>query len=131
MGVYHPPYNATNRSTPDSLLILDFADAISNLLPNHKNLIVSGDFNIHVNNVSNDDAIFLLDAMSALDFTHYVNTATHYHGNILDLIFTNTSLIPIRKCVGEFVCDHKIVLCYTKLEKPPLTVNPYAAQGKN
>ena len=122
LGIYHPPYNAATHLPPDSLFITDFADAVASLIPDHRSLVVSGDFNIHINDCSNDDAIFLLDAMSSLGFKQHVSTSTHRCGNTIDLLFTNVDNIPVEKCiVGDFVSDHRIVIGYTKLNNPPLT----------
>ena len=71
-------------------------------------LIIAGDFNIHVNDVDNADARQFLDAMEALGFDQLVNFCTHKSGNILDLMFT---------CIGNkikcgnikldgFISDH-------------------------
>ena len=123
LGVYHPPPNQSNITLPQSIFITDFVDSLSLLIPNYPNLIVSGDFNLHVNDPTNNDAIFLLDAMASIGFTQHVRSATHFHGNILDLIFTIDSQIPVDKCtVGEFVSDHRIVLCTTNLRNPPLII---------
>ena len=55
LGLYHPPSSTTNTS--DLVFTEDLADTISDLLADHKHLIISGDLNIHVNDLANDDAI--------------------------------------------------------------------------
>ena len=75
-------------------------DVLSDLMLGHENLFVIGDFNIHLNDLNDADAIYLLDAMFALGFDEYVKTATHNKGNILDPIFiNNVSTVKVLKLV--------------------------------
>ena len=99
-----------------------FADHLSTTMPDHRCLIVSGDFNIHVNDLANDDAVFFIDAMSALGLDQHVHTSTHQAGNILDLVLTNSNHLPISKCVSsDFISDHRAVVCQTSLGNAPLS----------
>ena len=56
LGVYHPPASSKDQ-VPDSLFIEKFVDATSMLLSDINNLLILGDFNLHMNDVTNDDAI--------------------------------------------------------------------------
>ena len=120
LGLYHPPSSTT--STSDLVFTEDLADTISDLTADHKHLIISGDLNIHVNNLASDDAVFFNEAMSSLGLKQHVTHSTHQAGNILDLVLTNPDCLPISKCVSaDFVSDHRLVICETDLRNAPLT----------
>ena len=53
-----------------------------------KNPIILGDFNIHINDTDNADAITFVDSMEVLGLVQRVSKYTHKAGNILDLIYT-------------------------------------------
>ena len=46
-----------------------------------------GDFNMHINDMSSNDAVIFKDTLTALGLTQNVTTSIHAKGNILDLIF--------------------------------------------
>ena len=74
-------------------------------------MIVLGDFNIHINDENdNEDGIFV-DTMIALSFNQHVSFPTHRTGNILDLVFTETSnSIKVKSCrPGPILSDHTAV----------------------
>ena len=51
--------------------------------------IVVGDFNIHVEDVTNGDAEQFIDMCKAIGLDHHVNSATHHQGHTLDLVLRN------------------------------------------
>ena len=113
LGVYHPP-----EPTP-TLFIDNFLDSIEHLIINHSNLMLSGDFNLHVNDVGDADAIFFIEALSALGLYQHVSQPTHNKGNILDLIFfEDQDDIKITRCTPlDFVSDHRMVVCELNIKK--------------
>ena len=76
-----------------------------------------GDFNIHVNDLNDQDAIFLIEAMSSLGFTQLVKVATHNSGNTIDLIFTEEESSVGNTRVLDFISDHRWVLCDLKIPR--------------
>ena len=88
MAVYHPPPSANHRHTGNEF-ITEFVNFLVDKLSNFiGDLIIAGNFNIHMNEVENVDARQFLDAMEALGFDQLVDFCTHKSGNILDLMFT-------------------------------------------
>ena len=117
--IYRPPASTQNQ-VPPSIFIDRFLDTLQNILITYGNIIIMGDFNLHVNDPSDPDATNLLDAMSALGFKQHVHLATHTSGNTLDLLFTelNSDNTSVQECkIGEFLSDHHIVVGVTKLVK--------------
>ena len=53
IGVYHPALGAT-RNTPVRFLV-QVSELVQYLFTNHKNLVLLGDFNIHVNRLDSQD----------------------------------------------------------------------------
>lgn len=49
VGVYRPPALSTCNQ-----FVVEFFDFIENILPHYKNLLIMGDFNLHINNDTND-----------------------------------------------------------------------------
>ena len=82
LGVYKPP----DGSIPQFLDI--FTELLVDIVTSNTNLVVLGDFNIHVNDRDDPNASIFLDTMTALGLKQQVEGPTHESGNCLDLIFT-------------------------------------------
>ena len=65
IGIYHPPYSVANQITN-----AQFLDEFLNWLPDqiieHKNLIMTGDINLHLNNLDDTDGSTFLDNLEVL-----------------------------------------------------------------
>ena len=59
---------------------------IGEQLVNDKNLVITGDFNVHVNDQEEPDAQIFSDITSALGLNKHINFSTHKVGNTLDLL---------------------------------------------
>ena len=55
-------------------------------LTTHNNIVVSGDFNLHIDDIGNPDAQVFLDLMTVFGLQNHVHFKTHTGGHILDLI---------------------------------------------
>ena len=80
-------------------------------------LIVAGDFNIHVDKVSDPSVRNLSEILSSFGLTQYVDFPTHTSGHCLDLIITkqDDSLIH-RPTIGCLFLDHFTVICNLKIK---------------
>ena len=74
-------------------------------------MIVMGDFNIHLNNENDNEAGIFVDTITALGFNQHVTFPTHWVGNILDLVFTETcNSIKVMSCrPGPILSNHTAV----------------------
>ena len=54
IGIYHPPYSISNSIT-NVIFLDDLMEWLSEQTSQDKNIILAGDFNIHVNNLQNND----------------------------------------------------------------------------
>ena len=120
IGVYKPP------NTSNSIFLEVFTEWIGLCIASDHNIIVAGDFNLHVNKVhSDDDAGNFVDMMIALGLDQRVNFPTHKSGNTLDLIFMEfITGIEITKCQATtYISDHCAILCATSEKKPEMCKN--------
>ena len=78
LGVYRPP----DVSIPKFLDI--FTELLVDIVISNMNLVVVGDFNIHVNDIDDPNARIVLDTMTALGLNQHVKGPTHKSGkNVL------------------------------------------------
>ena len=88
-------------------------------------LIITSDFNIHVNNTNDSDACEFLELVSSRGLKQHVIGLTHEGGHTLDLVITRqydqgqydqvTKSAPM---IDQFVSDHASVLCQLDSVKP-------------
>ena len=55
------------------------------------NLLVAGDFNFHMDNISNNDTRRFLDLLEVADLKQHVEGPTHVAGHTIDLLITRSS----------------------------------------
>ena len=59
------------------MLIDDITNHLTSLLPTTTNIIILGDFNMHINDIHSNDANIFKDTLMALGLTQHVTTSTH------------------------------------------------------
>ena len=89
----------------------------------YNNIIVLGDFNIHINNDQDADANRFKDIMEALGLQQHVSFSMHRYGNTLDHIYTELgSTVIINYCrEGPILSDHTAVICGTNIQRENMT----------
>ena len=93
-------------------------DWIAEASANDKNLVICGDYNMHVNNPNDEDSASFLETNEALGIKQHVTFATHTSGKTLDLIFTeNNGGIGVADCIPDsYISDDCNVLCKLSLK---------------
>ena len=119
LSIYHPSYSTANPVT-DRMFINDFTKWIYDqlVMSDHDNkLIILGDFNIHVNDESDENAHNFMDIIMALGLEQHVNFPTHKAGNTLDLVITEMELKleVTRSSPGPIWLDHCAIDLIVKL----------------
>ncbi len=70
----------------------DFYKQFSKLMSHYNiikdEVIICGDFNIHVNKTEDPDSTKFMAVLSRFNLTQHVNEPTHRLGNIIDLMIT-------------------------------------------
>ncbi|KAF7647739.1 hypothetical protein LDENG_00167380 [Lucifuga dentata] len=97
--VYRPPKRDTN-------FLSEFSDFMSTVLTKYDKIILLGDFNFHVNDYNNSRAMKFLNLLACLNLVQHVQSATHIHGNILDLVITKNINVHIASVAQVPVSDH-------------------------
>ena len=117
VGLYHPPYSSKNP--PNSVFIDEIIDLLTEILPANKNHISLGDFNIHINNNEDVEALIFHESMEALGLKQHSMTPTHKPNNILDLIFTEIlSDIGIEAVeTATYISNHFPVIATLNIKK--------------
>ena len=88
----------------------EFDDFLNHmLLLNHHELIVVGDFNIHVNKSSDQFVKRFIDIFECHGCIQYITESTHQHGNILDLVLSNTDLVSEVSVHDIAISDHYFI----------------------
>ncbi|XP_028399338.1 uncharacterized protein LOC114522790 [Dendronephthya gigantea] len=85
-------------------------------------LLITGDFNIHVDVTDDADAVKLQELLESTGLQQHVNVPTHIHGHTLDLIITRLSenIIASPPRNDHLFSDHMPVHCNLLVNKPDL-----------
>ena len=122
-AVYRPPYSSKHKKTIP-MFITEFSDTLTDLLATYNNdhLIIVGDFNIHVDNLNNQDAKAFMETLNDLGCIQHVNCKTHEAGHTIDLCITpsNTVLNISPPSADAYLSDHAFVQFSVSIPKPPL-----------
>ena len=108
-----------------AMFIDEFTKWIADQLTSDGNILLLGDFNMHINRIYTDvDIKIFTDTMEALGLQQWVDFGTHHLGNTIDLIFTElASKIEMLTCTpGPFISDHCVVKCEIKYKRDRPTV---------
>ena len=118
VSIYHLPYNNKTKVTNADFMD-EYTDWLAETSANDKNLVICGDYNMHVNNPDDEGAASFLETNEALGLMQHVTFATHSSGNTLDLIFTEINGgIGVADCVSDsYISDHCNVLCKLSIRR--------------
>ena len=86
LGIYHPPYSVGQNIT-NVMFLDDLTEFLTDLMASYRNILICGDFNMHIDNTSDMEVQIFMHTMQALGLQQPVSIQTHQAGNILDLIF--------------------------------------------
>ena len=120
-------YSTCNLSSPPlqtnhlshTVFLDEFADYMENFLTTNNNVVIAGDFNLHIDSDEDPVAQLFIDMMAALGLDCHVDFPTHENGHSLDLIFTEMlSEMKIIRCTpGAYLSDHCTMECLLSLKK--------------
>ena len=121
--IYHPPHKG-KHSTTNRMFIDDITELLTNKLPQYQNSILLGDFNIHIEDQMNVDAVMFNETMRALSLEQHVLGPTHVTGNTLDLIFTqlSKSFNITNTTLHGYISDHCMVSVDINIKKQKYTI---------
>ena len=123
--IYRPP-SSENHRVRSSVFFKEFLHYTESIILSKEHLLILGDFNIHVDVLSDPDTRKFLDLLYSLGLEQHVDQPTHIHGHTLDLAITSkaSSIIQTSPRVDRYFSDHGSVVhvCNLKLRKPTYKV---------
>ncbi|CAB3993313.1 Hypothetical predicted protein [Paramuricea clavata] len=119
--VYRIPYSDIHPVST-TIFFDEFAKFLESAVLCTDQLLITGDFNIHVAVTDDDDAVKLQELLESTGLQQHVNVPTHIRGHTLDLIITRRSenmvtSPPRTDCIFS---DHMPVHCNLLVNKPRL-----------
>ena len=122
MAIYRPPYSTINQATTQSFFE-EFTNWMETKSNEYNNIIVLGDFNIHINNDQDADENRFKDIMETLGLQQPVSFSMHRYGKTLDHIYTEIgSTVMIDYCrEGPILSNHTAVICGTNIQRENIT----------
>ena len=121
--IYRPPPSSANGFTID-LFFNEFSSLLEQLEFSSGKLLITGDFNIHVNDASDTTALKFLDLLDSFNLIQHINMPTHRNSNTLDLIIARLDKqIFCNLSVNDpLISDHFVLHCNLNLAKPTTAV---------
>ena len=90
-------------------------------------LVIVGDFNIHVDDLHDVTASRFCDLLDAFGLVQHLRGSTHTRGHTLDLVITRPMCVPTLLVVDTPIfSDHALITCCLTIERP----SPTALQRK-
>ena len=99
-NIYRPPSSlAKSRHTASfSQFLEDFQTLISSISTTPHEFLITGDFNIHVDDLTDSNALKFISLLDLANLTQHVPFSTHCHSHTLDLVITTSDsllLLPL------------------------------------
>ena len=119
ISIYRPPKSVVNKCS-----FSDFLEELSNLLEititSAGHIVIAGDFNIHIDDKNNSDAVKFLDLIDSFGLVNHVKHSTHDKGHILDLLLTREEDQCLSFVNIDFTLpsDHAAIHATTQVRKP-------------
>ena len=121
--IYRTPYSAAHPVTT-SVFLEEFSNYLETVILSSEPLLITGDFNIHVDDARDSDATRFLDLLASMGLEQHVDKPTHISGHTLDLMITPCSdtLIGIKPRTDYLFSDHFTVTCDLIIGRPAPSV---------
>jgi len=122
-NIYRPP-SSSAVSKPFSVFLDEFNSFLSFAATTPHEFLITGDFNIHLDNLTDHLTSQFLSLLSSFNLTQHVDFPTHDKNHILDLVITSSdsSLAPSLSSTQCSPSDHFPV--FTKLSINPTPLPP-------
>ena len=115
--VYRPPPSQKNRLSV-TLFLDEFSSLLEKLVISNGPLLITGDFNFHLDNPSDRAAARFQVMLDVFDLKQHVRDSTHKNGHILDLVITRSrdQLVRNVRVSDPVISDH----CAVRWKSPAL-----------
>ena len=92
VGIYHASPSELHKHTITTFTD-EFLEKYAEFGAKYNNMLIVGDFNIHVEHVTNGDAEQFIDMCKAIGLDQHVNFMIHHHGYTLDIVITELNSV--------------------------------------
>jgi len=122
-NIYRPPQSNTKSRhyVSFSQFLEDFQTLVSSVSTSPHEFLITGDFNIHVDDLADSNAIQFLSFLDHANSTQHVLLPTHRHCYTLDLVITsaNFTLSPTVISLPISPTDHFLIIYSLKITNSP------------
>ena len=117
--LYKPPPSSSSGLS-HKLFISEFTDYLELHIATTKQLVLLGDFSIHVNKTDDRDAVEFSNLLDQFGLVQHVSDATHRRGHTLDLVLSRLHDTIVQDTYAQDHCfpDHYPVLLRLLTEHP-------------
>ncbi len=109
-----------------SSFISEFSEFLAIIHTSYNRILITGDFNLHVDDTSDAISREFLNLLNCLDFKQHITQPTHNRGHTLDLVISHGLSIGVSSVVDLAVSDHYCVFfnitSFNQQEAPVRTV---------
>ena len=97
----------------------DFSKLIAAYYCNNHELLITGDFNFHMNKPYLPNVLRFSEVLDTFGLAQHIREPTHVGGNTLDLIITREGSKLLKECkVDELLSDHNAILLKVEVQRP-------------
>ena len=115
--IYRPP------DKPVCAFVNDFLEYMERNINSTGKLLLTGDFNIHINDPESPDTNTFLDVLDSFGLRNHTSFPTHHFNNTLDIVITPCNETFIENSTpGRLFSDHNIVYFNIITFKQPNTI---------
>ena len=115
--IYRPERDVDGKHVNFFSFLQEFERLIVNYLLHPSDIILTGDFNIHMDNTSNNHANQFKDVLSAHGLIQHIAALTHRYGHCLDLMITRENTLPLISniTIHPGLSDHYAIITDTRV----------------
>ena len=118
--VLYRPQKFQNKKDTAPVFFDEFSSFLEDITTASGHLLITGDFNFHVNKSTDREALRFIDIIDSADLHQHVDKPTHKSGNTLDLILTRSTdhFVSDIATTHYLPSDHAAVLCSFNIPRP-------------
>lgn len=109
--VYRPPPSTANGLTPVTQFLSEFTVLLEHLALLPAELLILGDFNFHVDDTSDRNAVEFLSLLDTFNLSQHISEPTHKSGRTLDLLITKVDSVLLSDVLVHtpWISDHSTI----------------------
>ncbi|XP_072039182.1 uncharacterized protein [Amphiura filiformis] len=102
----------------------EFSSLLESVIATPIRLLITGDFNVHVDDCNDRDALAFLNMLDLCGLQQHIVGSTHKKGHTLDLIISrkDEDLVSSPSIHRGLPSDHHAVRCFVNIARPGLSV---------